>query len=135
MMAPVRNYRDVTTAPIATAPIVHELAALALLALAGDGREDSSGPMPGDSTWRLAAQTRRGTELTVSCSGPDLPSYLPDETIRPADVGKQIPWAGVYRLVVRAPLTVFDLYWKPEEPLRILQFSRGDWEDDLRRLA
>jgi hypothetical protein len=135
MLEPIRHYRDIATAPIATASVVHELAASALLALAGNGRQESGGPMPGDATWRLAGKTRHGSDLHISCSGPDLPSYIPDETIRPAEVGKQIPWACVYRLVVRAPLTVFDLYWKPEEPLRILQFSRGDWEGDLHALA
>jgi hypothetical protein len=32
-------------------------------------------------------------------------------------------------------LLVLDLYWNTAEPMRIMQFSRGDWEEELRALA
>ena len=131
----IRHYRDLASAPIVTAADLHGLAAAGLHALAVAGVVSAGGPMPGDQTWSLAAQTRHGTDLVVTCSGPDLPQSIPDETIRPSDVGNQIPWIGVYRMTIRAPIPVFDLYWKPAEPLRILQFSRGDWEQDLAELA
>ena len=131
----IRHYRDLATAPIVTAADIHDSATAGLHALETTGVATAGGPMPGDRTWSLVAQTRHGTDLAVACTGPDLPQSIPDETIRPSDVGNQIPWAGVYRLTIKAPIPVFDLYWKPGEPLRILQFSRGDWEQDLMDLG
>ena len=40
-----------------------------------------------------------------------------------------------YRLTVNAPLVVFDIAWRPDEPLRIMNFSRGNWEQELITLA
>ena len=130
-----RHYSELARAPVVTADSVHELAQAALRALAHRGERNVGGPMDGDFTWVIEALTQHGAPLRIACSGPDLPDAIPGETIRPADVGRQMPWAGVYRLTVTAPLPVFDLYWKPGEPLRILQFSRGDWEADVRKLA
>jgi hypothetical protein len=33
------------------------------------------------------------------------------------------------------PVAVFDLAWRPDEPLRIMNFSRGNWEDELLAMA
>lgn len=69
--------------------------------------------------------------LKICCGGPDLPTTIPDQTMFPADIPKEPKWVGTYRLVVAAPIITFDICWKTEEPLRIMTFSRGDWEDDL----
>jgi hypothetical protein len=74
-------------------------------------------------------------ELTVRCTGPDLPAFIPDNMAHPSVIPYERPWIGVSRLVVRAPLVVMDLYWRPDESLRIMGFSRGDWETDLDTLA
>ena len=50
-------------------------------------------------------------------------------------IAQQRPWSGAYRLTVKAPLLVLDLYWNADEPMRILQFSRGEWEAALRALV
>ena len=55
--------------------------------------------------------------------------------VSPAEIPKQRPWVGAYRLVVAAPIIAFDIYWRGDEPLRIMTFSRGDWEDELLALA
>ncbi len=44
-------------------------------------------------------------------------------------------WRGSHRLVVAPPLIALDLCWTPGEPLRIMTFSRGDWEDELLAMA
>jgi hypothetical protein len=53
----------------------------------------------------------------------------------PADIPKDPDWQGRYRLVVAPPLVALDISWTPGEPLRIMYFSRGDWEAQLMRLA
>ena len=128
---PARHYRDLSHAPIVTSPLVRELAGAALAALARAGIVTDEGPMPGDKTFRIATNLSEGPPFEISCSGPSLPDAIPAETILPADVGKAIPWAGTYRLIVSAPLKTFDLYWREDSALRILQFSRGDWETRL----
>ncbi len=45
------------------------------------------------------------------------------------------PWVATYRLKVHAPLIVLDLAWRDDDPLRIMTFSRGDWEAGLMALA
>ena len=40
-------------------------------------------------------------------------------------------WIGAHRLVLRVPLVVLDVCWNEDEPVRIMAFCRGDWEDDL----
>ena len=44
-------------------------------------------------------------------------------------------WRGTHRLVVAPPLVALDLCWTPGEPLRIMTFSRGDWEEELLAMA
>lgn len=40
-------------------------------------------------------------------------------------------WIGSYTLRVRAPLTTLEVAWNENGPLRIMAFSRGDWEAAL----
>lgn len=130
-----RSYRRVESTPIITAPILTEMGDAALSLLAGKGTKSDGGPNPGDGTWRLDAETPEGVKFQISLSGPDLADTLPDESIHPTLIPKERPWTGEYRLIVKAPLTVYDIYWKSEGPLRIMTFSRGDWESELIALA
>lgn len=107
-------------------------AALRVLARDGtrvDGAEDSN-----RGTWRFDTQTPMGTRFEIHCTGPDLPAAVPAETVFPADIPKEPDWQGRYRLIVAPPLVAFDISWTPGEPLRIMYFSRGDWENQLMRL-
>lgn len=128
----MRSYKDVDNAPIVTAPVVRALADACLRILA------HSGAWRQQETTRLCcfeSSNRHGQKIDLRLHGPDMPDDIPHETIQPKDVARQIPWAGTYRLELRAPLICFDLYWKADEPLRIMQFSRGDWEEDIAALA
>ena len=129
------NYRDATGTPTATAPDIDALAAAALAFLARAGTAANRGPNAGDRTWRASATGRDGFPLTVTCGGPDLPEGVPRQTAHPSIIPVERPWVGVYRLEVRAPLIVLDLYWRPDAPLRIMSFSRGDWERELLALG
>ncbi len=121
-------YRDATGTPTRTAPILAELAGAALELLAARG-ERAGG------AWSLAASAPSGVRFELRCAGPDLPETIPTETAHPSMIPKQRPWVGTYRLTVKAPLLVLDLYWNAAEPMRIMQFSRGDWENELRAVA
>jgi len=72
-----------------------------------------------------------GIEVAISLFGPDVPRTVPGVIATPDSIARERPWLGTYRLVIRAPLIVFDLYWTKDEPLRIMGFSRGDWERTL----
>ena len=123
-------YRDAAGTPTETAPTIAALAEAALALLAARGRRAADG-----AGAAFAATTSGGVRFDIGCSGPDLPKSVPAETAHPSMIPKQRPWAGRYRLSVKAPLLVFDLCWNADEPLRIMQFSRGDWERELRSLA
>jgi len=86
-------------------------------------------------TWRFETRTPNEMRFEIRCTGPDLPATLPAELAFPADIPKEPHWQGRYRLVVAPPLVVFDVSWTPGEPLRIMNFSRGEWEAQLLRLA
>lgn len=90
---------------------VHELAraALARLKRAGGGVAVSGG-------------------LEISYDGPAMPESVPHGITGYQDVLDGGPWEGAHRLVVRAPLVVLDIAWNADEPVRIMGFSRGDWE-------
>ncbi len=133
--ASARSYRDVEGKPTTTPPVLKELAEAALALVARDGVVSDEGENPGDRTWKVATTTPRGVALEVSCRGPDLPTSIPSETISPAEIPKQLPWVGTHRLDVVAPIIAFDIYWRDDAPLRIMTFSRGDWEDGLLALA
>ena len=94
-------------------------------------RDDKSG----ESTWRFRATMPDGMACEIRCAGPDLPGTVPSRTVSSADIPKDPKWRGLYRLVVAPPLIALDLCWRPGEPLRIMTFSRGDWEDALIAMA
>ncbi len=98
-------------------PSLAELARAALAALARAGAHETT----------VGARV----PLAIRLIGPDLPVDVPVEIADPARVARERSWEGVYRLIVSAPLIVLDLAWRPGEPLRIMGFSRGDWERDL----
>ncbi len=121
-------YRNAAGTPTRTAPILSELAGIALQLLARKGERGASG-------CALTTTAADGARLELRCDGMDLPHAIPAETAHPSAIPKQRPWTGAYRLTVKAPLLVLDLYWNADEPMRILQFSRGEWEDALRALV
>jgi len=105
---------------------LHELArrALALLRAGGVAATD------GTITTTLA--NGGGQTLEISHNGPELPDAVPGPVADYQMVAAQpTGWRGAHRLSVRAPLVVFDLSWNDGEPLRIMGFSRGDWEEKL----
>ncbi len=95
----------------------------------------SEGVGPGEAIWRCEATMPDGAICDIRCTGPDLPTTAPSQTVSPADIPKDPKWRGLYRLVVAPPNIALDLSWRPDEPLRILTFSRGDWEDALSAMA
>ena len=104
------------------------LAEAALAVLARDGEPDGAG-------WRYRTETGAGQAFDIGCDGPDLPAAIPAETVLPSVIPRDPKWRGTYRLVVAPPLVALDLCWTPGEPLRIMTFSRGDWEDALLAMA
>ena len=115
-----------------TVPSLGQLAGAALFVLAHKGarRVDVD-----RGHWQVRLDGPGGVALDISCSGPELPDDVPADVAAPDLVAAQRPWVGAYRLVVTAPLVVLDLSWNPDEPLRVMTFSRGDWERDLMALA
>lgn len=108
---------------------LQNLAERALALLARRGTREA-----GDR-WQTTVQCPGGQALRITCRGPDMPSGVPARIAAPDCVMKERPWVGTYRLTVSAPLVVFDICWIEGEPLRIMNFSRGDWEDDLASVA
>lgn len=102
-----------------TAPSLHTLAAAALRLLEQGGPDLSDRALPGTPP------------LSVHYRGPRPVAPVPDAVVAPAEVPRHRPWLGAHRLTVRAPLTVFEIAWNAGEPLRIMNFSRGDWEAQL----
>ena len=89
----------------------------------------------GEAGWRARCDVGAGPALDISLAGPDIPEAVSDPIAPPDLIARERPWKGRYRLAVNAPLVVLDLYWTPGEPLRIMNFSRGDWERDLAAAA
>lgn len=121
--------------PTPTVPDLIVLSAAALALLARHDAVETGGDEGAGRTWSLTTAGADGTPLILSCSGPDLPAGIPPQTAHPSSIPVDRPWVGTYRLIVRAPLVVLDLYWRPDDPLRIMGFSRGDWEQALLALA
>ena len=132
-----RSYRNIEAEgrSTETAPVLTTLAEAALAILARAGEQPNGGENPGDKTWRFATGITDGRNFEISCTGPDLPATVPADIAFPADIPKQPKWVGTYRLVVAAPLVAFDICWQVDVPLRIMTFSRGDWEEALITLA
>lgn len=112
------------------APSLTTLAEAALAVLAREGAHRNNGDI-----WEARVEGSDGLVLDISCRGPDLPATVPDRIAPPELIPTERPWTGTHRLVVTAPLIVFDLYWTPDQPLRIMTFSRGDWEAALLAVA
>ena len=128
------NYRDAEETPTTTAPELKALAGAALGLLSRHGEATEGGGNAGDTTWAVTAAAGDAT-LSIRSSGPDLPTTIPAAMAHPSVIPYDRPWVGAYRLIVAAPLVVLDLAWRPREPLRIMNFSRGNWEADLAQLA
>jgi hypothetical protein len=94
--------------------------ARAALAVLAKGARDGDG-------WSIADE-RAGIRFRLRLAGPDLPADVPAALAAPELVQAQPHWRPRYTLQVRAPLIVLELMWTPEDPLRIVAFSRGDWE-------
>jgi len=136
------SYRDAETTPTATAPVLVALAEAALARLAHEGAASPGGENPGDTSWTVwsggngsdGSGNGGGASapvLEIRCTGPDLPESVPGELAHPSMIPFERPWVPTYRLVVRAPLIVLDLAWRSGDPLRIMTFSRGEWEEGL----
>ena len=70
--------------------------------------------------------------LEILYAGPAAPYTVPTEMASYETVARQPPdWMGTHRLTLHAPLVVFDMMWSDDEPVRVLGFSRGEWERAL----
>jgi hypothetical protein len=106
--------------------------ALGVLARKGERLE---GDGPGEFLWRFFDRTPTETRFEIAMRGPDLPSAVPETIVFPADIPREPKWRWTHRLVVAPPLITLDLRWRADSPLRIMAFSRGDWEEQLKSLA
>ena len=131
----VRPYRKIDTEiyHTDTAPALMELsaAALRILARAGDIHQENGEKL----IWTKNVQTLDGMPLSIRLTGPDLPKAIADNTILPSHIPLEPHWQETYHLLVTAPLVTLEIAWGLGEPLRILNFSRGDWETNLLKLA
>ena len=73
--------------------------------------------------------------LSIRLTGPDLPTAIADNTILPNRIPMEPHWQETYHLLIGAPLITMEVAWGPDDPLRILNFSRGNWESYLLKLA
>ena len=124
---------DADVYPTDTAPDLLSLSAAALAVLARDGRK--SADARGNSTWRATAETPEGLPFHISFTGPYLQETAADQMILPSDIPNNPHWQETYHLSVAPPNVALELTWGPEDPLRILNFSRGDWEAQLLEMA
>ena len=129
------NYRDAEETPTTTHPDLTGLAVAALAILRRDGKTSTA--EDGEAGWEadIPAEGGRAHPLRIACTGPDIPDGIPGETAHPSVIPFERPWVGTYRLSVHAPLVVLDIYWRTDQPLRIMGFSRGDWEPELQEVA
>ncbi len=118
------NYRYADETPTTTAPEMKDFANAALALLGAQGEASGNG------FWKASVEA-----FEIICTGPELPGSIPDDRAHPSVIPFERPWEPTYRLTVNAPLVVFDIAWRPDEPLRIMNFSRGNWEDELIALA
>lgn len=95
----------------------------ALGRLHDSGGNTATVPLPPDSV---------STALEILYAGPAAPDTVPAEMASCETVAQQPPdWMGSHRLTLHAPLVVFDIMWSDGEPVRVLGFSRGEWERAL----
>lgn len=89
-----------------------------------------------DGAVRATVTPASGHPLSIAYRGPAPPDGVPEAVAGYQLVLEQgAGWTGAHRLRIEAPLPVFDLLWNDDEPVRILYFSRGDWEGDLLEAA
>ena len=80
----------------------------------------------------VAVSAPGGENLTLDYRGPSIPDALPGEIATADMVTAQRPeWQATHILSIHSPLVVFELAWNDGEPVRILVYSRGDWEQIL----
>ncbi|MBT5051467.1 MAG: hypothetical protein HOM58_23430 [Rhodospirillaceae bacterium] len=131
----IRPYRKIDTDiyHTDTAPALMEVSEAALSLLARDGDKT---PADGNkSIWILNTETLDGMPLSIRLTGPDLPAAIAENTILPDRIPMEPHWQETYHLLITAPLITMEIAWGPDDPLRILNFSRGDWESYLLKLA
>lgn len=119
-------FARVVSGTVGNTPSLQDIAESALAMLA-----DSRPSECGDEGWHVGLGRDDAAPIAITLTGPDLPATVPDRVAPPELVAKERPWIGTHRLVVRAPLKVLDLWWIPGSPLRIMSWSRGDWEYEL----
>lgn len=117
--------------PVANMPGLGDLASAALALLAVSGAPVERAGNRARAGWQALLPSPDGVVHEVSLSGPDIPSRLPETVAPDVLIPAERPFEPVYRLAVRAPLLVLDVAWSPDRPIRIMTFSRGDWEDVL----
>jgi epoxyqueuosine reductase QueG len=126
---------DAETHPTATPAVIADIAASALSVLAARGSSEDGGQWPGDSTWSFRAETPDGMPFDISFTGPDLPGQIAERMILPSDIPSDPNWKDPYHLTIAPPNVAFEMAWGPDDPLRILNFSRGEWEEQLAGMA
>jgi len=101
---------------------------VAELALAQLSRGD--GGNGGEGQW-----TYNAGNIAIIVQGPDIPAAIPASLAGPDDVAASVDFRPAYTLSIDAPRRVLELTWSAREDLRILCFSRGDWEQELAALS
>lgn len=98
---------------------VLDIARAALAVLRRDGRRDGAG-------W-----SHERERFAVALVGDDLPDDLSNPIADTKLIAASLGWRGAYTLKIRAPRPVFEIAWSKDEPVRIMVFSRGAWEQEL----
>lgn len=82
---------------------------------------------------RLLAKGAGGNPFEITCRGSpsDVPAGIANSDLV---MGTQ-SWTAAYTLKIAIPSTVFEIAWNEGGPVRIMNFSRGDWEARLLALA
>ena len=133
--ATVRPYRKIDTEiyHTDTAPALIELSAAALTVLAREAKNTTENN--GKFFWDTHTETSGGTAIEITLEGPNIPAGISEKTILPSHIPSEPHWEETYHLTVAAPLTALEITWGPSDPLRILNFSRGEWEGDVLEMA
>ncbi|MBT7569283.1 MAG: 4Fe-4S dicluster domain-containing protein [Rhodospirillaceae bacterium] len=80
-------------------------------------------------------KTFEAGDTCIRLQGPDIPATVPMDLATPDDVATSVDFQAQYTLTIDAPRRVLELTWSAGEALRILCFSRGDWEQELAILS